>query len=99
MLTPWPGNVSYECPSIHAYVSIPAGVGCKNHTPGFAAAAGTKEAHELCLAASKGMAVVGWNVLADDDFAAKVKRDFEDDKKARGQHVTLRPTDRTTGYC
>jgi len=45
------------------------------------------------------MAVVGWNVLADDDFAAKVKRDFEDDKKARGQHVTLRPTDRTTGYC
>jgi hypothetical protein len=77
------GNVTYECPGIHAFVGIPAAPGCNNHTPGFTAAAGTREAHELCIAASKGMAIAGWNVLADDEVAASVKRDFEEDKQSR----------------
>ncbi|KAJ0413378.1 hypothetical protein BJY00DRAFT_322054 [Aspergillus carlsbadensis] len=77
------GNVSYECPAFQAYVAIPAEPGCKNHTPGFTAAAGTRQAHDLCIAASKGMALVGWQVLADDAIATRVQGDFEKDKIRR----------------
>ncbi|PYI07541.1 hypothetical protein BO78DRAFT_469151 [Aspergillus sclerotiicarbonarius CBS 121057] len=79
------GNVSYECPAFQAYVAIPAEPGCKNHTPGFTAVAGTREAHDLCIAAAKGMALVGWKVLADDNVALKVKSDFKLDQTLRDQ--------------
>ncbi|KAL3449853.1 hypothetical protein BJX65DRAFT_316609 [Aspergillus insuetus] len=79
------GNVSYECPAFQAYVVIPAEPGCKNHTAGFTAAASTREAHDLCIAAAKGMALVAWKVLADDESATRVKKEFEDDKLLRGQ--------------
>ncbi|KAL4777919.1 hypothetical protein BJX76DRAFT_344624 [Aspergillus varians] len=77
------GNVSYECPAFQAYVAIPAEPGCKNHTPGFTAVAATKEAHELCVNAAKGMALVGWKVLADEATAVQIRKDFEADKAQR----------------
>ncbi|KAL2825077.1 hypothetical protein BDW59DRAFT_172571 [Aspergillus cavernicola] len=81
------GNVSYECPAFQAYVVIPAEPGRKNHTPGFTATVATREAHDLCIAVAKSMALVGWRVLADEDMAAKVKHDFEQDKKRRGSGI------------
>lgn len=66
------GNVSYECPSIQAYVGVPAGPGAYNHTAGFTAVAGSKESHELCLHAARGMAITGLNMLKNDEFARKI---------------------------
>jgi hypothetical protein len=31
------------------------------------------------------MAMAGWKILTDDEVAAAVKQDFEDDKKGRGE--------------
>jgi hypothetical protein len=77
------GNVSYVCPSIHAYVGIITTPGASNHTPGFTAHAGTRDAHERCVVVAKGMAMAGWKVLVDDDAAAQVWKDFEEDKARR----------------
>ncbi|OKL58348.1 hypothetical protein UA08_06007 [Talaromyces atroroseus] len=77
------GNVTYACPGFQAYVGVPAQPGCNNHTAGFTAVAGTKESHELCLQAGKGMAITGWNILTDDEVAARIKADFEEDKTIR----------------
>lgn len=64
-------------------MGIPAKTGAYNHTPGFTALAGTREAHVLCLESAKGMAIAGWKILADDKAAAQVWQDFETDKKAQ----------------
>ncbi|KAJ5990748.1 hypothetical protein N7522_010955 [Penicillium canescens] len=77
------GNVTYACPGIQAYVGVPAGPGSNNHTVGFTAVAGQKESHDLCLHAAKGMAVTAWNVLTNDDLAAQIKSDFEEDRIKR----------------
>lgn len=44
---------------------------------------GTRESHNLCLQAAKGMAITGWNILTDDAVAARIWADFEEDKAAR----------------
>jgi len=75
------GNVSYECPSFHGMFGIRCPPGASNHTLGFTAAAGTERAFEQAVVAAKGMAVVGWNILADDSVAAAMKRDYEKDKE------------------
>ncbi|GKZ25060.1 hypothetical protein AbraIFM66951_000518 [Aspergillus brasiliensis] len=69
------GNVSYAVPGFHGLFTIQTdGV---NHTPGFTNGAGSPEAHQRCLACAAGMAVVACQILTDDDFARKVKEDFE----------------------
>ncbi|KAH8884208.1 hypothetical protein GQ53DRAFT_880711 [Thozetella sp. PMI_491] len=93
------GNVTYECPGFHAYVGIPSGPGCNNHTPGFTAAASTEEAHELCLSAAKGMAIAGWRILSDNETAAAVRREFETDKSKRDEDVSTRPVVFSAGFC
>ena len=75
------GNVSYVIPSFHGGFAIPCPPGAYNHTPGFTACAGTDEAHDLAVLTSKGMAIAGWKVLADDDVAKKIWDDFDEDKK------------------
>lgn len=65
---------------MHANFGIPAEAGSANHTPGFTAAAGTKEAHRRAIQTAKGMAVAAWQVLQDDRIAAQVRKDFEQDK-------------------
>ncbi|KAF2104915.1 hypothetical protein NA57DRAFT_71116 [Rhizodiscina lignyota] len=77
------GNVSYVCPAFHGGFSIPTGKGDFNHTPGFATASGTEEAFQATLEAAKGMAIVGLKVLQDDDFATRVRADFDEDCRRR----------------
>ncbi|TPX15987.1 uncharacterized protein E0L32_000321 [Thyridium curvatum] len=93
------GNVSYECPSFQAFVGLETKPGCNNHTPGFTAIAGSEESHKLCLAASKGMARAAWRILAEDDLASQIRRDFEEDKKTRSQPVEGRVLSRNAGFC
>lgn len=69
------GNVSYEVPGFHGGFYIPTdGV---NHTPEFTAGAGSEEGFKRSLYCAAGMAVVAWQVLVDDAFAAKVMSDFK----------------------
>lgn len=77
LLTRHSGNVSYEVPGFHGGFYIPAdGV---NHTPQFTAGAGSEEGFRRALYCAAGMAVVGCQVLTDDDFASKIKLEFEKD--------------------
>ncbi|KAK7461001.1 hypothetical protein VKT23_008928 [Stygiomarasmius scandens] len=77
------GNVSYELPSLHPGFAIPTVVGGGNHTPEFAKAAATIEAHEACLDISKALAATGLRVLSDADFYKQVLEAFEEDKVTR----------------
>lgn len=43
-----------------------------NHTPGFAEAARTVEAHKACITITKGLAITGLRVLDDDSFYDQV---------------------------
>lgn len=53
------------------------------HGPGFTRATGTDEAHSLALEMGKGLAIVGWKFLVDDEMARRVQGDFESDKLKR----------------
>lgn len=53
-----------------------AAPGATNHTSGFTAVVGTKESHDLCIHAAKGMAIAGMSVLKRDDVAEKVRLNF-----------------------
>ncbi|KAF9766556.1 hypothetical protein IL306_001019 [Fusarium sp. DS 682] len=77
------GNVSYAVPALHAIIGIPVEDEAKNHTAGFAKAAGTSVAHERAVLSGKAMAMTGWYILIDDAFYGEVKQDFEKDKKVR----------------
>lgn len=83
------GNVSYECPAFRGYVGIPTKPGASNHTPKFTAHARTRVAHDVCLEAAKGMAIVGWKILSDQNTAEQVWDDFEKDKRNREQDVEI----------
>ncbi len=63
--------------------AIPVKDNAVNHTPGFHDAAGRDEAHKLTILTSKGMAGVGLKVLVDDEFAKRVKEQFEEAKKSQ----------------
>jgi len=66
-------------PGFHGVFGIGTKDGEANHTKGFAAAAGTEEAFETALECGKGMALVGWKVLADGKFAEKMQKEWEED--------------------
>ncbi|KAL5362993.1 hypothetical protein BJX96DRAFT_177677 [Aspergillus floccosus] len=69
------GNVSYAVPGFHGMFSIPTdGV---NHTPEFTGGAGSAEGYQRCISCAAGMAVVACQILVDDEFADKVKQDFQ----------------------
>ncbi|KIK68291.1 hypothetical protein GYMLUDRAFT_256039 [Collybiopsis luxurians FD-317 M1] len=77
------GNVTYDLPGLHPGFAIPTAENGGNHTPQFAQAAATIEAHNACLDISKALAATGVRVLLDDSFFDKVKKTFEEDKAAR----------------
>lgn len=77
------GNVSYECPSFHGNFYVQVRSGENIHGPGFARAAGTREAHQAAVQAAKGMSATGWRVLVDSKFAKQVIEEFERDKRGR----------------
>ncbi|RJE26097.1 amidohydrolase [Aspergillus sclerotialis] len=69
------GNVSYAVPGFHGIFGIPTdGV---NHTPQFTGGAGSEESYKRSLYCAAGMAVVACQMLMDDEFAKKVRDDFE----------------------
>ena len=69
------GNVSYIKPSIHPIYSIDTTA--VNHSHGFTAAAGTKEAHEKTLIAAKAMAFTAIEVLCNPEIMKEVQADFK----------------------
>jgi metal-dependent amidase/aminoacylase/carboxypeptidase family protein len=75
------GNVTYECPGFHGSFGIDTEVGQGNHTEGFTKAAGLEKSFDRNMDWSKGMARVGWKVLVDDEFATRMKEDWEEDMK------------------
>lgn len=75
--------MSYECPSFHATYHIETATGTALHSAAFTEAAATNAAHKTTLDVAKGMAMTGWRILADDDLAARVKAEFEEDKLNR----------------
>ena len=70
---------------MQGYVGIQAAPGAYNHTPGFTSAASTRNAYELSMKTAKGMAITGWKFLTDDEVAASVRKDFENDLLIRDQ--------------
>ncbi|KAH8646921.1 hypothetical protein BX600DRAFT_443889 [Xylariales sp. PMI_506] len=75
------GNVSYACPSFQVGFVLDTVPGAFNHTPGFATAAATEEAHHRAMEVAKGMAATAWSVLSDDQVAAKAQNEFLDNVK------------------
>ncbi|KAK0652826.1 hypothetical protein B0T16DRAFT_322197 [Cercophora newfieldiana] len=73
------GDVCYECPGFHGAFGIATGDGEANHTKGFARVAGTEESLGRAVSCAKGMAVVGFKVLRDEEFAEGVRREWEGD--------------------
>ncbi|TBU46195.1 aminoacylase 1-like protein 2 [Dichomitus squalens] len=84
------GNITYALPSFHPSFAIPTRG--SNHTPEFAEAAATEEAHKACINMSITLAAIGLRLLTDDASANKasryiprsqVKKTFEEDKVLR----------------
>ncbi|KAG6853039.1 hypothetical protein C0991_007332 [Blastosporella zonata] len=73
------GNVAYALPSLHPGFAIPTVEGGGNHTSGFEQSAATIEAHYACLDVTKALAAAGIRVLIDDEFLAKVKKEYDED--------------------
>lgn len=70
------GNVSSSVPSLHPLYSMNCTTAA-NHTTDFAAAAGTKEAFDATIRASKALVVVGAAVLLSQTFYDAVRKEFE----------------------
>jgi amidohydrolase len=77
------GNVSYEVPAFHGVYAIPCPDGVFNHMPGFTECAGTDEAYKATIVCAKGLAVVGWRILAEDTIAEAMRREFERDVRGK----------------
>ncbi|KAF9454268.1 amidohydrolase [Macrolepiota fuliginosa MF-IS2] len=71
------GNVTYELPAFHPMFTIPTKPHGGNHTPAFAEAAASKQAHEATMLVTKALALTGFRVVADTGFFAKVKGAFD----------------------
>lgn len=71
------GNVSHEVPGFHGAFSIPTEPDAALHSTKFAAAAAKPEAHEAAMKSAKGMAMLALRVIVDEEFARKVRQDFD----------------------
>ena len=60
-------------PSLHPNFTIPTEPNGGNHTPQFTTSAGTVEAHRLALKTVKALALTGFRVVADAQFAESVR--------------------------
>lgn len=72
------GNVSVRVPGIHPMIAI-SGPEVALHTTGFASAAGSERADAAALDGAVGLAHTAWDFLADDDLAAAVREEFENE--------------------
>ncbi|KAM0425305.1 hypothetical protein ACHAPT_009361 [Fusarium lateritium] len=71
------GNVSYLVPSFHGAFAITSDPGTAIHSPKFAEAASTSEAHAAAINVAKGMAMMAIRVLLEESLAGEARRDFE----------------------
>ena len=69
------GDVSHVVPSLHPIYAIEAEAG--NHTPQFAAAAATDEAHAATLRAARAMTMTALEWLTDSELRAKAQAAFD----------------------
>ncbi|CAM1509532.1 Fc.00g032710.m01.CDS01 [Cosmosporella sp. VM-42] len=72
------GNVSYVVPTFHGAFGIPAPKYAMPHQHQFAEASGTDAAHGVAVSCAKGMALLGWKLLTEDEVAAGAARDFNE---------------------
>ncbi|EEU42906.1 uncharacterized protein NECHADRAFT_47640 [Fusarium vanettenii 77-13-4] len=70
------GNVSFAVPSFHGAFGIPAPKDAMPHQAKFAEVSDTEAAVDIALSCAHGMALLGWRVLTDDEFAAGARKDF-----------------------
>ncbi|KAI8715944.1 Peptidase M20 domain-containing protein 2 [Fusarium sp. LHS14.1] len=70
------GNVSFAVPSFHGAFGIPAPLDAMPHQAKFAEVSDTEAAVDIALSCAHGMALLGWRVLTDDEFAAGARKDF-----------------------
>lgn len=77
------GSCSYICPGIQAVFNI----GAKDapHSVLFREAAGGEFAHVEALRAGKANALIGLDVLTNDDFACKMKKEFREAMRENGR--------------
>lgn len=71
------GNVTQAVPGFHGLFQIPTEGGAGNHTRGFTSGAGSMEGYKRSIVCATGMAVVACQILADEEFAKRVKEDFD----------------------
>ncbi|KAL2680409.1 hypothetical protein Neosp_008008 [[Neocosmospora] mangrovei] len=70
------GNVSFAVPSFHGAFGIPAPLDAMPHQAKFAEVSDTQAAVDIALSCAHGMALLGWRVLTDNEFAAGARKDF-----------------------
>ena len=73
------GDVSWVAPSIHGYCSI-GGNDLVAHTPEFADAAGSERGHEAAILSAKALAMTAVEIVADAEFAKKIRAEFQGQK-------------------
>lgn len=62
---------------MHGLFSIRAAEGVYPHHPTFAAAAGTDTAHDEAVIVGKGLALTGWEMLADARLLQQAKEQWK----------------------
>ncbi|KAH8755144.1 hypothetical protein F5882DRAFT_432236 [Hyaloscypha sp. PMI_1271] len=75
------GDVTYECPGFHGVFGIVTEKGQGNHTLSFAKAAGTNDSYNKAIECGKGMVLVRWKVLTDENFVEGIRQEWEEDMK------------------
>ncbi|KAM6497089.1 hypothetical protein JOM56_007562 [Amanita muscaria] len=79
------GNVTFEIPALHPVYAIPTEPQGGNHTPAFAKAAATLEAHRATMTVSNGLALTALRVLSDPLFFHQVKAAFSKSQLANNR--------------
>jgi hypothetical protein len=82
------GNISQAVPSLHSGFSIPGTTPQTGpHTPEFTAAAGSPGAFEAALKVGRAMALVGWEILTNDESYSKVLADYQKSKREQQEAI------------
>ncbi|MCL2702436.1 MAG: amidohydrolase [Defluviitaleaceae bacterium] len=69
------GNVSLKVPSVHAYLEI--GSNYPGHHLGFTEASASDYAHIMAVKAAKGLALTGFDIMADEALRKRIRDEFE----------------------
>ena len=81
------GNVSYRCPALQPLLAITGGE-MSLHTPEFAAAARSAEAHAVLPLGAEALILLALKVFNDENFRLAVQREFEYTVQEKTKGVT-----------